>query len=116
MGGCGLNVSFGRKVSPDELILRDEIRSYLGELVYSFNAADHDRFLRIKNVNFESLGYLSATVEVLFILETRGNHSQSVIQDTGEFIKRSGRWTVVRWLNKSPLSEPQPALEIKTSP
>jgi len=38
--GCGFSVNFGRKVSEEELILRDEIRAYYSEAAAAFAAGN----------------------------------------------------------------------------
>jgi hypothetical protein len=38
--GCGLSFEFGRKVSNEELILRDELRSYYSEVAETFAAGN----------------------------------------------------------------------------
>lgn len=38
-----VSVNFGRKVSEEELILRDEIRTYYGDVATAFSAANADR-------------------------------------------------------------------------
>ena len=43
LSACGLSVSFGRKISSEELILRDEIRAYYVEIAAAFAAGNADR-------------------------------------------------------------------------